>query len=485
MEIIMHGYKTGFCRTVLCCLSLILGALACACTNGKQPPAEKQQADESAADGTQQAEPAPETGFGTVLASYGVEAPVSRPAIYVDMAGYAAGREKHIVFAGGQHGRTFRVVRRQDGAVVHIGKIPDAVGDKADGQQFCVADFTSFDEPGTYYILTDVVGQSYPFCIAEDAYENLFLNMLKNASDVSLEESAQGICGAAFGMHVIMYALQCNGTLFESAYGHLGADEQDKQLVTQLLYVGKWMISQQQGDGSLYGDYEATAAFCGIMEMGRHVFGRYESSVDKEYKEAAMRAWEWLESRGCSTDAEKSARFYAAAQLFHEEGSTQYKTLAEQFLKEREKDYSDGRFVFYGVLAYISADKGTDRDLCTYVMKDLMERTEAICEAAMDDVVFGVGSRTVAENMNHLLHLSFINYLTPSKEYTLIIENTIQYMGGLNESGTCYIGADGRWKNTDEAQGTDLEWNGIMLLGMSDLLKNLSGYSPDSEVVSE
>lgn len=485
MELFMGRFRTGFRKMILFCLVLSFGLSVISCENRKQPQADKQQANDSAAEGTQQAEPAPGTGFGTVLASYGVEAPVSRPAIYVDMAGYAAGREKYLVFAGGQHGKTFHVVRSQDGAVVYSGKIPDAVEDKITGQQFCVADFTSFDEPGTYYILTDVVGQSYSFHIAEDSYENLFLNMLKNASDVSLEESAQGICEAAFGMHVIMYALQCNGTLFESAYEHLGEDEQDKQLVTQLLYVGKWMISQQKDDGSLYGDYEATAAFCGIMEMGRHVFGRYESSVDKEYKEAAMRAWEWLENRGCSTEAEKNAQFYAAAQLFHEEGSTQYKTMAEQFLKEREKDYSGVRFVFYGVLAYISADKGTDRDLCTYVMKDLMERTEDICAAAKDDVVFGVGSRTVAENMSHLLHLSFINYLTPSKEYTLIIENTIQYMGGLNESGICYIGADGRWKNTDAVQGADLEWNGIMLLGMSDLLKNLSGCSPDGEMISE
>ncbi|MDE7321396.1 MAG: hypothetical protein K2N73_01460 [Lachnospiraceae bacterium] len=479
----MYRFRTGLRKIILCCLALSLCLSVSACANRKQPPADRQPANDSAAaDGTHQDEPAQEKGFGSVIASYGVEAPVSRPAIYVDMAGYVVGREKKVVFAGGQYGKVFQVVRSQDGVVMYTGKIPESTEDKLTGQQFSVTDFTPLDEPGTYYIHTDVVGQSYPFCIAEDTYENLFLNMLKNASAVSMEESAQGVCNAAFGMHVIMYALQCNGTLFESAYEHLGEDE---QLVTQLLYVGKWMISQQHQDGSLYDDYEATAAFCGIMAMSRDMFGRYESSVDKEYMDAATRAWEWLERRSCSTEGEKNAQFYAAAQLFHEEGSVQYKTIAEKFLKEKEKNYSDGRFVFYGVLAYLSAKKGTDRDLCTYIMKDLMSRTEDICEYAEADTIFGVGGRTAEEIVNHALHLSFINYLTPSKEYTLIIENTIQYMGGLNESGTCYIGSDGIWKNTDAAQETNLEWNGIMLLSMSDMLKNINGYATDNEIISE
>ena len=484
--IIMHGFKTAFCRIVLCCLALGMGIAVTACGGKKQPQADGQQINDNVvSDNTQQTASAQEKGYGTLLASYGVEAPVSRPAIYVDMAGYAAGREKKVVFAGGQHGEVFHVVRSQDGTVAYTGKISAGMEDSLSGQRFSVGDFTSFDEPGTYYIHTDIVGQSYPFTIAEDTYENLFLSMLRNVSDANLQENAQGICDAAFGMHVIMYALQCNGTLFEAAYEHLGEDEQDKQLVTQLLYFAKWMISQQQNNGSLYGDYEATAAFCGIMAMSRDMFGKYESSVDQEYRQAAAQAWNWLESRECNTDAEKGARFYAAAQLFHAEGSKGYRTIAEQFLRDKGDDYSSESFVFYGVLSYISAAEGTDRDLCTYVMKDMMERTEDICAESDKDLLFGVSSRNVEENMYNALHLSFVNYLTPSKEYTVIIENTIQYMGGLNETGTCYMGAAGIWQNADAAQQRSLEWNGIMLLSMSDMLRNISGYSPSSEIISE
>ncbi|MDE5825850.1 MAG: hypothetical protein K2H91_14400 [Lachnospiraceae bacterium] len=94
-------------------------------------------------------------------------------------------------------------------------------------------------------------------------------------------------------------------------------------------------------------------------------------------------------------------------------------------------------------MAYISAEKGTNRDLGTYIMKDMVDRVEAICEEVKQDGIFGTGTRTAEENMSNMLHLSFVNYLTPSKEYTVIIENTIQYMGGLNENGISYMGADG------------------------------------------
>lgn len=100
-------------------------------------------------------------------------------------------------------------------------------------------------------------------------------------------------------------------------------------------------------------------------------------------------------------------------------------------------------------------------------MKDMVDRVEAICEEVEQDGVFGTGTRTVGENISNMLHLSFVNYMTPSKEYTIIVENTIKYMAGLNEGGICYIGADG-------TQVQSFEWKGILLFSMSDLIGNIN-----------
>lgn len=459
-----------FHKYAMCCviLAVILAANACGSPGKTQQPDTQQGSKTDTADTAQQSGLANHQGnFGTVLTSYGVALPVSRPSIYVDVAGYASGREKKVIFAGEDHGQTFEVVRCADDEVVYTGIIPRGGTDPLSGLTLSVGDFTIFDEPGTYYIHTDIVGRSYSFGIAEDTYENLFLGMLKSMSNADLQESPQGVCDVSFGMHAAMYAMQCNGALFEAAYQHLDQGEQDKQLVTQLLYMGKWLSSRQKGDGSMYGDYEATAAFCGIMAMSRDMFGRYEANVGREYQQAADAAWGWLEQQPCETDREKAARFYAAAQLYKADGNAGYRAAAEKFLREKAEDYASERFVFYGVLAYISAESGTDRDLCTYIMRDVVDRVEALCEEIRQDEVFGTGTRTIEENMSNMLHLSFVNYLTPSKEYTVIIENTIQYMGGLNVDGTCYIG-------TGSAQVQSVEWKGILLLAMSDMIGNIN-----------
>ena len=461
-------------RRLFVCAALMLGLLLCSCGSFQNTQHSKMGNGTEAQAADKAQETGQTEGYGTLLASQGIALPVSVPNVYVNVTGYVTGREKKVFFAGDRHGRVFEVVDSQQHEVVYTGRILSGQQDPISGKMLSTGDFTSLDEPGMYYIRTAVGGQSYPFAIAADTYEKMFLNLLRNVSGAEMQESPAGVCDVSFGMQAVMYALQWNGTLFEAAYEQLDKSEQDRQLVTQLLYMGKWLRAKQQENGSLYDDYEATAAFCGIMAMSRDMFGRYEAHVGEEYQKAVTAAWAWLEQQPCTTKSAQSARFYAAVQLFRSEGGETYQTIAETFLQEKKEDYTSERFVFYGVLAYISAEKKTDRDLCTYMMQDIVDKVKADCEEIEKDYLFGVGTRSAEENMSHMLYLSFINYLTPSKEYTAIIENTIQYMGGLNEQGICYVGADGVWSDTESIQGHPFEWRGILLLGMSDMLGNFS-----------
>lgn len=414
-----------------------------------------------------------EESTGALLVSQGIELPVSTTRVFVNQSGYISDREKKVMFLGERLGDSFRVIRQSDKAVVYTGHVEQGRTDEISGLYLSMGDFTGLTKPGTYYIETDVIGQSYPFQITSDGYERLFIGLLKNADEVPVIQDADGVCNTAFGMHAIMHAMQCNGSIFEEAYKNFEEDEQDRQLVTQLLHCASRLMAQQNENGSLYDDYEATAAFCGILVMSRDVFGRYEESVAKAYRDAADKAWSWLEKQECDTQDRKNARFYASSQLFKAEYTNEYKKMTEDFLREADKDYSSERFVFYGVLAYISAGNNTDRDLCTHIMKDLVDKNEQACQKAKKDVFFGTGNRTMYDSLYNMMLLCFINYITPSKEYTEIIENTIQYMGGLNEKGVCYIDGSGVWREISETCERNLEWNGILIFAMSDMLKNL------------
>lgn len=415
-----------------------------------------------------------EEQYATALLDQGIELPTSRTRIYVNQSGYSSDRDKKVLFLGDEHGDTFRVVRKFDRQVVYTGSISTAVSDKLSSVSLGVGDFSQITETGIYYIESDIIGQSYPFIVAPDAYENLFLGLLENVSDARLEESADGVCNVSFGMNILMYSLQCNGTLYEEAYTHLSENGSDEDMVTELLQMAQWLLSIQSDNGSLYDDYEATAAFCGVMTMSLDTFGIYQSSVAKEYRSAAVKAWDWLETQSCDTDVRKAARFYAAAQLFTSVGSREYHDIVLEFFDNELESYSNNRFVFYGIIAYMSCDKNIDRDLCTRIMIKLVDETEKVSNDAKEDTFFGTGVRSVEGSLSNIRLIGFTNYITPNKEYTAIIENTIKYMGGLNEKGECYISASGAWQGFDETAGRSLEWNGIVLFVYSDMLKNLS-----------
>lgn len=462
--------------TGLLCLMLNLAVLLSGCggsalnnNRSNMPdtaPAQETQAGDSPA--------AKDEAYAAHLKNYGIELPVSRTKVSVNQSGYAAAREKRVAFLGDTYGDTFRVIRASDKKVVYAGRIHPARTDDMSGQAVSVCDFSRVTEPGSYYIETDIIGQSYPFEIAEDAYEKQFLGLLTNMSNVRLEESAQGVCDVSFGMHILMYSLQKNGDLYEEAYAHLGEEAAESDMVARLLYMAQWLLAKQDADGSLYGDYSATAAFCGVMAMGRDTFGKYEETVAREFQDAAERAWQWLRGSACEGDAERAARFYAAVQLSKSVGNGECRRIADEFLEGYDGSYTDDRFIFYGVWAYLNTARNIDRDMCTHIMLCLVDETEQICDEAQNDIFFGTGERSLEENLRRILLLSFINYITPNKEYTLIVENGIQYIGGLNENGECYIGKNGVWQDTDAALERGFEWNGIILFCFGDMLKNLN-----------
>ena len=411
--------------------------------------------------------------YSAMLLEQGIALPESHARIYVNQAGYSLERGKKAVFALEEGVDTFRVVRASDKETVYTGEISALPQNNTGGVLLGIGDFSQVDQTGAYYIECDAIGRSYPFTIAQDSYEKLFLGLLRNAADVNLAENAQGVCDVSFGMNILMYSLQCNGTLYEEAYTHLADSGYEGDMVTVLLQMAQWLLSKQEENGSLYDDYEATAAFCGAITMSLDTFGIYQSSVAQEYSDAAKRAWDWLNGQKCDTDVRKMARFYAAAQLFKSEGKETYKNIALEFLGSGLESYSDSRFVFYGVITYMGS-QNIDRDLCTQIMIKLVDDTEQISNAAKNDALLGTGKRSVSENLDNILLLGFTNYITPNKEYTAIIENTIQYMGGLNEKGECYISNEGVWQASDETADRGFEWNAILLFGCSDMLKNLN-----------
>ena len=393
-----------------------------------------------------------------------LELPVSMVRAMVDRNGYEPDREKYAFFIGDNISGEFRVVREGDWKVVYTGMMKSSEI-KRDTRyvNIGIGDFSDVTEPGSYYIEQSQVGRSYSFTISETVYEPIFQGLIENMLTelpATEDTTITDICDVSFGMHSMMLALQCHGGLFEK----------DNNLVTKLLELAEWLMSfQDEANGSMFGDYEATAAFCGVLTQSAAAFGKYDTDVAKNFTSAAKRAWRWMEKNPDMAREYPSAQFYASAQLYKTEGSLEYKKSIEQYLQTRKKRITEDRFAFYGSVIYLNTIKGTNRDLCTKIMQELVDETEEISRKTKENPYL-IYSNDIEKNLQKVLLICFVDYITPSNEYAVIIENTLHYLLGRNETGGRYLNEAGGWIASDVTAGKTMEWDGILLFCLSDLL---------------
>lgn len=395
-----------------------------------------------------------------IFAGLSKEPPVSTVKVLVNQNGYQTDRTKKVVILGETNDESFQVIRKDTWETVFSGKIESAVRDKESGLYASKGDFSDVTEPGEYFIETSDKGRSYDFCIGDESYKSIFRNFISVKNQISYEKEPYNIIDVSQGLHTLLLALNSHGTSFD--------EEKDIDFVTQLLQISEWLLScQSQTDGSIENDYQATAAFCGVMAMCADDFGKYDIAVYKKYMSASKKAWNWLKTNESLRDSE--SYFYAAAQLFHITNEEDYKDLVEKYLSGANiQNICDNMFSYLGALSYLDTS-GTDRDICTRIMQILVDEAEEICQMEKESS-FLVYTQELGRGLQKVLGICFVDYVTPSDEYEVVIENTIHYIMGRNETGDCLIEAQGEWIDSEKTSDKKFMWNSIIIFCLSDLL---------------
>lgn len=96
------------------------------------------------------------------------EVPESLPSILVDQVGYSVGSNKIAMINGETPPETFSILDEQTGREVYTGKVENKGYDTSVNAYISYADFTDFNEEGTYYIQAPSIGCSYAFQISEE-----------------------------------------------------------------------------------------------------------------------------------------------------------------------------------------------------------------------------------------------------------------------------------------------------------------------------
>ena len=167
-----------------CIIIFITGFLLCGCG-----VSDKISLDTGIISGTQD-----ETADAVTEFTY--EVPKSTPNVLVDQVGYQTDSVKTAVFRGKNLSDTFQIINAVTGETVYTGTIGKSISQPVFGEYCAMGTFTDLTTPGTYYIQTAYIGQSYQFKIGDNLYKNILneacLNLYSKRCGINLDPAIAG-----------------------------------------------------------------------------------------------------------------------------------------------------------------------------------------------------------------------------------------------------------------------------------------------------
>lgn len=383
---------------------------------------------------------------GTTETTLSYEVPEQIPGIMVDQVGYSVGSEKAVVFKGEDLPETFGVYDLESGKKVFSGEILKGVYNEELDEYDSMGYFTDFDEAGSYFISTDVVGESYSFTIQENAFKDAFDEACKkyyiNRCGIALSENyagdnAHSAChtqpahlqedpateiDVTGGWHMdesagrdttlgsniaenLLLAYEMNPSAFTDEVGIPESGNGIPDILDEVKYEAQWLLKMQDPrTGGEYGaaltdpvrggeaintpvivppvSMEATISFASMMARFSYTYQQFDAEFATQCLKAADRAYSCFLNNQKASD--NTAAFKAAVQLYRATGAASYNEVINSYFRRDDfiELFDSDENVFIGGVTYLSINQSVDVDICKALMKALMKKSEAIASAA-------------------------------------------------------------------------------------------------------
>lgn len=448
---------------------------------------------------------------------FNYEVPVSLPNILVDQVGYAQESNKIAVIRGELPPDTFTIMEADTGQVVYTGQIVQKGYDEETGVYISYGNFTDFTTPGKYYIQAAMIGQSYPFEIAENPYEDLFQVALKqyyynrcgltlsselageaahnacHAREAQMKEDASVKLDVTGGWHMdesgtrdvakgcqTVNSLLLAYELYSGAFGDEGGIPESGNEIPDILdevkYEIDWLLKMQDStSGAVYAsvssvdnkatDYilyidgitmDATIQFAATMAKFSYLYQNYDREFATQCLKASDRAYRYAQKY--LGDVSREEYFYASTELYRATGASGYHTVIKNYLTQYPVTDMDNDFIFWGCVTYLSTKQRVDVTLCSDVIKVLMQEGEQISYASKSSKLLVNANKeqsNSAELLKDISRLAVVDHIITNHEYATVMENHLHYLLGRNLQSISYLdGAGSRnYKDIDETQG--------------------------------
>ncbi|MCM1145432.1 MAG: glycoside hydrolase family 9 protein [Blautia sp.] len=445
------------------------------------------------------------------------EVPKNLPDIMVNQLGYAIEGNKIAVFRGEILPDTYALIDAQTEEIVYQGQIVSKGYNETTKEEISYGDFTEYQAPGSYYLQADIIGRSYPFVIADEPYESVFNEVLKQyyynrcGFMLSVElagEAAHGAChtkGAGLiedttveldvsgGWHMdeigrrdvlkgcyainsLLLAYELYGEVFTDDVGIPESGNGIPDLLDEVKYEIDWLLKMQDAvSGAVYSrvtvidnetaayalyvepvTMDATIHFAAAMAKFSYLYQTYDLTFANQCLKAADRAYRYAGKYIDDVDAEDY--FYAAAELYRATGSYGYRKVAQDYLTGLESLDIEKDAVFWGCVTYLSTKQKVDMELCNRLISLLLADVEQISYASKSSKYLTEGNKEQSNNselLKKMTRMSVADHIITNHEYTTVLENHLHYFMGRNAESISYIDGVGsrNYQTVDEKMG--------------------------------
>lgn len=448
---------------------------------------------------------------------FNYEVPVNLPNIMVDQVGYAVNSNKIAVFRGEVLPDTYDLIDVETEEIVYTGSIKEKGYHEATGENISYGDFSDFKTPGTYYLQTDMIGQSYSFVIAQDPYADIFDMALKQyyysrcGLTLSTElagEAAHNACHTKMaelkddttvqldmsgGWHIdengtrsvtdgcrAVNNLLLSYELYEAVFtDDVGIPESGNgipDLMDEVRYEVDWLLKMQDAtSGAVYSavstieesapsyrlyiepvTMDATIQFAAAVAKFSYLYQNYDRDFATQCLKAADRAYRYAEQY--LGDISQEEYFYAAAELYRATGAFHYRDAVHQYLNGGSGLDLDNDYVFWGSVVYISTKQQVDVELCEIIITKMLSDVEQISYDSKKSKYLTEGNKEQDNNcelLRKMVRLAVVDHIITNHEYMMVLENHLHYFLGRNSFCISYIDGVGsrNYMMVDERMG--------------------------------
>lgn len=351
--------------------------------------------------------------------------PQSLPNILTDRQGYSVGDVKKAFITGRELPETFTIVNGKTGETVYYGAVEEKTYNAELELYVGYADFGRVDEPGSYYVECDMVGQSYRFDIKEQLYPELFQENYKETIK-TCESGSLSVLGAIRLLEAYEW------------YGGVFPDQNRNNIPDVLEKLQGWVTHMEENSAGA-GQEALYAAFLAKFSYN------YKNYNYQYATECLKRAATVFGQAPAGTDRDADS-FYALAELFRATGLNTYRDRIAEYKDffADNKTYLEEESYLYGSMTYLMTRQKVDVELCDGFMYTIMNKGEEIIEQCWDTVAPAPpGSNTSADLMKYVSALSCANFILNNYKYTNTIEEFLHYLMGRNLESVNFYENDG------------------------------------------